>query len=67
MVPLSNQSKTEANDLLWGVEAIAAYIGRNVRQTYYALQTQKIPGQKSGALWVSRKSTIDRVLTGGAE
>jgi hypothetical protein len=60
-------SNIEANDLLWGVEAIAAYIGRNVRQTYYLVQTQKIPAQKMGALWVSRKSTIDRVLTGGAK
>jgi hypothetical protein len=60
-------SNIEANDLLWGVEAIAAYIGRNIRQTYYLVQTKKIPAQKSGALWVARKSVIDRALTGGAE
>jgi hypothetical protein len=56
--------KTEDCDILWGVEAIAAHIGRNVRQTYYLLQTQKVPAQKVGALWVGRKSTIDRALSG---
>jgi hypothetical protein len=48
----------------WGVERIARHIGRNVRQTYYLLQNQKIPAQKIGALWVARKSTIDRALSG---
>jgi hypothetical protein len=56
--------KTEDCDILWGVEAIAAHIGRNVRQTYYLVQSQKIPAQKVGALWVGRKSTIDRALSG---
>jgi hypothetical protein len=56
--------ETENGDILWGVEAIAAYINRNVRQTYYLLQCQKIPAQKVGALWVGRRSTIDRALTG---
>jgi hypothetical protein len=56
--------KTENCDILWGVEAIAAHIGRNLRQTYYLCQTQKIPCQKVGALWVGRKSAIDRALSG---
>jgi hypothetical protein len=53
------------DDLLWGVEAIAAYIGRNTRQTYYLVQTKKIPAQKVGAIWVGRRSIIDRALPGG--
>jgi hypothetical protein len=58
------QVTTKNDDLLWGVERIARHIGRNVRQTYYLLQNQKIPAQKIGALWVARKSTIDRALSG---
>ena len=58
-------SETANDDLLWGVDAIADYIGRNVRQTYYLVSTKKIPAQKVGALWVGRRSTIDRALPGG--
>jgi hypothetical protein len=54
----------ENSDLLWGVEAIASYIGRNNRQTYYLLQTHKIPAQKVGAIWIGRRSKIDAALCG---
>jgi hypothetical protein len=57
-------AEPNGDDLLWGVEAIAAYIKRNKRQTYYLLQTKKIPAQKVGPLWLGRCSKIDAALSG---
>jgi hypothetical protein len=51
-------------DLLWGVTAIARYIGRSNRQTYYLLQTNKIPAQKVGVVWMGRRSVIGAALSG---
>ena len=59
-----SMSEVDKADILWGVEAIAAYIGRNQRQTYYLLQTKQIPGQKVGAIWLARRSRIDAHLSG---
>jgi hypothetical protein len=54
-------------DILWGVEAIAGYIGKNVRQTYSLLQHGMIPAMKVGTQWVSRRSKLDTRLSGDEE
>jgi hypothetical protein len=50
-------------DMLWGVEAIATYIDRDVRPTYYQLQQGYLPGKKVGRIWTSSKSALRKHLT----
>jgi hypothetical protein len=54
------ESADLAGDLLRGVPAIAKFIGLPVRTAYYELERKKIPGFKSGKLWIARKSTLRR-------
>ena len=50
-------------DLLWGIAAIARYIGRSQRQTYYLVARGAVPAKKLGARTIAaRKSEIDAVL-----
>ena len=37
-----------SGDLLWGAEAIANYIKRSKRQTYYLIENEMIPIKRSG-------------------
>ncbi len=39
-------------DLIWGVEAIAAFINRTPRQTYHMISKGQIPGRRVGERWV---------------
>jgi hypothetical protein len=51
------------NDILWGCAAIARYIRRSERQTYYLAATGAIPTRKLGPrTLVARKSELDRAL-----
>jgi hypothetical protein len=53
-----------ADDLIWGVSAIAAHIKRTERQTYYLISKKKIPAKHLGPKTiVARKSQLDRALT----
>ncbi|TAT82460.1 hypothetical protein [Rhizobium ruizarguesonis] len=52
------------DDLLWGAGAIARYIGRSKRQTYYLLEKGQVPARKIGDLWLGSKTTLDIHLTG---
>ena len=54
----------EFDDLLWGVDAIAAYIKRSHRQVYHLIQSKKIPTQKVGAIHTARKSALRARLLG---
>ncbi|MHC2584510.1 excisionase family DNA binding protein [Bradyrhizobium diazoefficiens] len=55
-------------DLLWGVAAIADYIGRERRSVYYLISKGVIPAKKLGAKTIcARRSEIDRALTQGAD
>ena len=56
----------EFDDLLWGVEAIAAYIKRNRRQTYHLIQIKQIPTNKVGAIHTARRSKLRECLLGEA-
>jgi hypothetical protein len=51
------------DDVLWGVAAIAGYIRRTERQTYYLISKKAIPAKKLGARTIiARKSEIDTTL-----
>jgi hypothetical protein len=51
------------DDLLWGVDAIAKYIGRTRRQCYYLIQRGAIPATKlSHRTIAARRSELDASL-----
>lgn len=67
------RSETLGDDLLWGREAIARFIGKSVRQTTYLLETGRIPGGKVGAQWCASRAalrqhfaSLTRIQTGAA-
>lgn len=50
-------------DVLWGVKAIADYIGRSHRETYHLIKLKIIPTRKAGYKTViGIKPEIDRAL-----
>jgi hypothetical protein len=58
------QSESDFDDLIWGVEAIAAEIKRSERQTYNLIRTKQIPTQKVGAIHTARRSKLRARLLG---
>lgn len=57
-------NKRLADDLLWGVAAIASHIKRSERQTYYLIANQQIPAKHlGGKTIVARISELDRALS----
>jgi hypothetical protein len=48
------------DDLLFGAQAIADYIGVDLRRAFYLLEKRYIPGVKVGATWTSTKSRLWR-------
>jgi hypothetical protein len=46
-----------ASDIIEGVTAIAAYLGKNERRTYYLLENGKVPAFKLSGKWHLRRST----------
>jgi hypothetical protein len=58
------QSVDDFDDLLWGVEAIAAYIKRSPRQTYHLIQNKQISTDKIGAIHTARRSKLRARLLG---
>lgn len=61
---MHRHSDSDSLDLLWGAEAIGAYINANRRQTFYYLQTGKLPARKVGNLWVASREALRRCLLG---
>jgi len=57
---MSDPQRDLRSDLLRGCEAIAEYIGEDERRTYHLLQQGLLPGMKQGAVWISRKSALNR-------
>jgi hypothetical protein len=47
-----------ADDLLWGVEAIAKEIGQPVRQVYWKLEKGTLPAGKDGNIWVASRQAL---------
>lgn len=53
-----------AADILHGAQAIADYIGVDLRRAFYLLQQGYIPAVKTGATWTSTKSRLRRHFNG---
>jgi hypothetical protein len=53
-----------AADILHGAQAIADYIGVDLRRAFYLLQHGYIPAVKTGATWTSTKSRLRRHFNG---
>ncbi len=49
---------------LWGAKAIAEEICRSEQQTYYLLETGKLPARKVGASWVATRRRLRDFLAG---
>jgi hypothetical protein len=61
----SNEHQNERLDLLWGVKAIAAYLGLNERQTHYQIENDVIPVKRQGRLIVASKSALRKHFSAG--
>ncbi len=53
-----------ADDLLWGAEAIARYIGRDKEQVFYLIRKNKIPYKKVGQRIQASKTAFRRFFEG---
>lgn len=54
-----------ALDLAWGIDAIAAYIGRTRRQTYEALvKGQLPPAKRVNGRWVASRRKLRELFEG---
>jgi hypothetical protein len=56
--------ESEAPDLVWGCAAIAAVIHRNQRQTFYLLESGRLPARKVGRLWAASRKKLLAAITG---
>ena len=57
-MPLDETDRPLADDILWGADAIARYIGRSRRQTFHMLQTGLLPARKVGDQWIASKAEL---------
>jgi hypothetical protein len=49
-----------ADDLLWGVRAIAKFIGQSERMTYWRLENGQLPAGKSGNIYVGSRQALKK-------
>jgi hypothetical protein len=54
----TGQSSPLSADLLWGVDAIADEIGLTRRQTYYQLESGRLPAMKQAGKWTASRSGL---------
>ena len=54
-----------ASDILWGAQAIAREINREVQITYYMLQRGQIPATKIGETWTTTRTRLRDHFNGG--
>lgn len=47
-----------AAEILRGAQAIAAFIGTDIRKCFYGLEKGYIPGFKEGGVWISTKTRL---------
>ncbi|WP_404404915.1 DNA-binding protein [Pelagibacterium halotolerans] len=59
-------TETETLDLLWGIDQIAAFIGRTPRQTYEALAKHELPARQVNRRWVASKRKLREHFEGEA-
>jgi hypothetical protein len=56
-----------ADDVLFGAQAIANEIGRDIRQTFYLLERGYLPARKTGRIWTATRSGLRRHFNGEAD
>jgi hypothetical protein len=56
--PMACSADELANDLLEGAEAIADFLGKDVRQIYHLVGRKQLPAFKIGAVIHARRSTL---------
>jgi hypothetical protein len=53
-----------SSDVLWGIIAIARYLGRSPRQTAYLIEKGEIPVKRLGPRTIAaRKSELDALIS----
>lgn len=55
---MTSSENTQQLHLVWGVEAIAALIGRSERQTFHMLASGNLPAKKVGGRWVAHREKL---------
>lgn len=55
---MTKSSLEKQLDLVWGIENIAAYIGRSRGQTYSALTKNEIPAKLVNNRWAASRSAL---------
>jgi hypothetical protein len=53
-----DNTMTESADLLYGVPAIASFLGLPVKNTYYLIEKRRLPHFRIGKTVCARRSTI---------
>jgi hypothetical protein len=56
-----------ADDLIWGVTAIAREINRNNRQTFHLLENRRVPASKIGGRWCASRAGLRNFFANGGE
>jgi hypothetical protein len=56
---------TPHTEVLWGAKAIADFIGKDERTTFYLLQKNMLPARKVGSAWTTTRSRLLRHFEGG--
>jgi len=56
-----------ADDVLRGAQAIADYIGLDVRKCFYALERGHVPAIKEGSQWVTTRSRLRAHYNGNVD
>jgi hypothetical protein len=60
-VPTANGEPSLADDLIKGAQAIADYLGFDVRSVYHGVESGYLPVDRIGRLFVARKSVLDQI------
>jgi hypothetical protein len=56
--PPRNDGSSLSSDLIWGVAAIAAEIGKTKRQTFHLIENRQIPAGKVGGRIVASRAKL---------
>jgi excisionase family DNA binding protein len=63
MSTIEDKQATPSDDLLWGAEQVAAFLGISVDRVYYLIRTKRLPIAKLGRKTiVASKKKLQRAL-----
>ncbi|WP_245468424.1 DNA-binding protein [Mesorhizobium sp. M1E.F.Ca.ET.063.01.1.1] len=63
---MTERVNSQAIDLVWGAKAIGLEINRSPRQTYWLLESGRVPAKKIGDQWVAERGKLRAALVGEA-